>query len=115
MQDERDALDSELAAGFAAHAPPLPAEPFTSLLEARIGRMRRRRRLAHWGLRVALAGVVAAASPWLVDASIQLSAAVDVLSTAVDGRLETPFGLAVAVLGLAAAAALRILLGRGKL
>ena len=115
MQDERDALDSELAADFAAHAPALPGEPFTSLLEKRIGRMRQWRRVAHWGLRVALAGVVAAASPWLVEGSIQLSAAVDLLSTAVDGRLETPFGLAVAVLGLAVAAALRILRGRGKL
>jgi len=93
-----DDFDPGLEALFLKEHRQVPAEPFVG---ATLRRVASRRRLVRHFKRVLLAAVLIAvivASPWLIEASVIVSAALDAAFAAVSSWLETPGGAGAAIL-----------------
>lgn len=93
-----DDWDKELEVLFRKSDAELPDEPFLAKTAERLRSTRLSRAAGRWALRVLAIAAAAAASPWLIDASIRLSAALEYVFGEADAFLETPVGMAIAVL-----------------
>lgn len=99
-------MDPTLRALFDADRAPLPAEPFVSATLARVAAWRRRATLVRGVLQATAVLAVIWASPFLIEASIKISALLDALFTRASEWLGTPAGMLVAFVGCIAVVAL---------
>jgi hypothetical protein len=97
MQED---LDADLQALFRERRTPRAEEPFVSATAKLIQRERARRSRAGLLLRVAAVAVIAVASPWLIQASVVVSNALDALFVAAGSLLATTPGILIALCAL---------------
>ena len=107
MNDPLPDLDPALAARFRGEHAHLPAEPFVGATLRRVAVERARSATLRRVLQAVALVAVLAASPWLIEASTLLSAALDKGFAQVSGWLATPAGMAIAGVVAAAIFALR--------
>jgi hypothetical protein len=96
MNDPLPDLDPALAALFRGEHAHLPAEPFVGATLRRVAAERERSATLRRMLQSVALIAVLAASPWLIEASTLLSAALDKGFALVSGWLGTPAGMAIA-------------------
>jgi hypothetical protein len=95
MQED---LDADLQALFRKRRTPRAEEPFVSVTANLIRREHARRSRTRLLLRVAAVTVIAVASPWLIQASVVVSNALDALFVAAGSLLGTTPVLLIAAL-----------------
>lgn len=86
-------IDNELRVAFRESEIDLPDEPFLSRSTELIRSARRRRSVVGWILRALVIVVVAAASPWLVGASVWFSDRLGTAFAAADAFFGTSLGM----------------------
>jgi hypothetical protein len=108
-KDDHD--DRDLRALFAAEPAHLPEQPFVNELARRVADERRRRAIVTRVVSASAVGVsiatLIATAPWLISGSALLSAKVDGLFSATASALESPYGYAVGITLVVAAAVFR--------
>lgn len=90
-----DGFDSRLETLFRREHTRIPAEPFVGATKKRIAAERSRENLIQRLVQAAVLVVVIVASPWLIDASVLASAALEEVFALVSAWLETTPGATI--------------------